>query len=153
MKPALALSALALAWAAGRRQTAGAACGAPGRSAAPQFNHVARPQSCGVSQSSGPPSQPLGNAVLVNAAHAVGDLVKGGSQKGLIRVRTCVEQDAVVISIVDTGCGIPESVRDEGFDPFFTAKEVGRGTGRGLAIARSIVVHKHGGTLTFESKE
>jgi signal transduction histidine kinase len=57
-----------------------------------------------------------------------------------------------VISIADTGCGIPEDIRDKIFDPFFTTKEVGRGSGQGLAIARSIVVDKHGGTLTFESE-
>jgi signal transduction histidine kinase len=57
-----------------------------------------------------------------------------------------------MISIADTGCGIPEHIRDKIFDPFFTTKEVGRGSGQGLAIARSIVVDKHGGTLTFESE-
>jgi signal transduction histidine kinase len=57
----------------------------------------------------------------------------------------------VVISISDTGCGIPENIRDKIFEPFFTTKEVGRGTGQGLAIARSIVVDNHGGSLTFES--
>jgi signal transduction histidine kinase len=44
---------------------------------------------------------------------------------------------------VDNGCGIPEQNIDKVFDPFFTTKPVGRGTGQGLAIARSIVVEKH----------
>ena len=56
-----------------------------------------------------------------------------------------------MISISDTGCGIPENIQDKIFEPFFTTKEVGRGTGQGLAIARSIVVDNHGGSLTFES--
>jgi signal transduction histidine kinase len=57
-----------------------------------------------------------------------------------------------VIAISDTGAGIPAEVRDRVFDPFFTTKEVGRGTGQGLAIARSVVVDKHGGTIAFETK-
>jgi signal transduction histidine kinase len=56
------------------------------------------------------------------------------------------------VSISDTGNGIPESVRARVFDPFFTTKEVGRGTGQGLAIARSVIVDKHGGALTFETR-
>jgi len=90
--------------------------------------------------------------LLVNSAHAIGDVVKGTGKKGLIRVRTGREDGNVVISISDTGCGIPENIRSKIFDPFFTTKEIGRGTGQGLAIARSIVVDKHGGTLTFESE-
>ena len=58
----------------------------------------------------------------------------------------------VLVTITDTGCGIPEGIRTKVFDPFFTTKEVGRGTGQGLAIARSVVVEHHKGTLTFESK-
>jgi signal transduction histidine kinase len=73
-------------------------------------------------------------------------------QKGLIKVRTACENNAVVISIADTGCGIPENIRDKIFDPFFTTKKSGKGTGQGLAIARSVVVDRHRGTLTFTSE-
>jgi signal transduction histidine kinase len=89
--------------------------------------------------------------LVVNAAHAIGDAVRGSGRKGRIRVRTRVDGDAVVISVSDDGTGIPDEVRDRVFDPFFTTKEVGRGTGQGLAIARSVVVGKHGGELTFDT--
>jgi len=58
----------------------------------------------------------------------------------------------VRIDIADTGSGIPESIRHRIFDPFFTTKEVGRGTGQGLAIARTTVMAKHRGSLTFETE-
>ncbi|HTW80060.1 MAG TPA: PAS domain S-box protein [Terracidiphilus sp.] len=89
--------------------------------------------------------------LLVNAAHAIADVVKGGG-KGRITIRTAAEGDKVHISIADTGSGIPESIRTRIFDPFFTTKEVGRGTGQGLAIARSVIVERHKGTLNFESE-
>jgi len=88
--------------------------------------------------------------LLVNAAHAIGDVVKDGG-KGRITIGTAEEGDKVHISIADTGAGIPESI-PKIFDPFFTTKEVGRGTGQGLAIARTVVVERHKGTLTFESE-
>jgi signal transduction histidine kinase len=90
--------------------------------------------------------------ILVNGAHAIADAVKGTEVRGRIAVRTEREGDAVIISIRDTGGGIPPAIRHRIFDPFFTTKEVGRGTGQGLAIARSAVVEKHGGDLTFESE-
>lgn len=90
--------------------------------------------------------------LLVNAAHAIGDAVNGTGRRGLITVRTRQEEDRIVIEIRDTGGGIPENIRGRIFDPFFTTKEVGRGTGQGLAIARSIVVDKHGGSLSFETE-
>jgi signal transduction histidine kinase len=55
----------------------------------------------------------------------------------------------VEIAIRDSGTGIAEEVRHKIFDPFFSTKEVGKGTGQGLALARNVVVDKHGGTLTF----
>ena len=90
--------------------------------------------------------------LLVNAAHAVAEKVKDTGTKGRIQVRTFRDGGAVLITIADTGCGIPEANRARVFDPFFTTKEVGRGTGQGLAIARSVVVERHKGTLTFESE-
>jgi PAS domain S-box-containing protein len=90
--------------------------------------------------------------LLVNAAHAIQERVRGSNRRGVIGVQTRQEGGHALISISDTGCGIPENIRAKIFEPFFTTKEVGRGTGQGLAIARSIVVEKHGGTLTFASE-
>jgi signal transduction histidine kinase len=90
--------------------------------------------------------------LIVNAAHAIGDVVRGTDKKGKIRVGTRVLGDQVEIAITDTGKGIPVDVRSRIFDPFFTTKEVGKGTGQGLAIARNVVVDKHGGTLHFETE-
>ena len=89
--------------------------------------------------------------LVVNAAHAIGEIVKGTDQKGRITVRTWRDGDVAVITIADTGNGIPAQIRDRVFEPFFTTKEVGRGTGQGLALAWSIVHDKHGGELAFET--
>ena len=88
--------------------------------------------------------------LLVNAAHAIGDVVRKSGSRGEIGVRTRCEGAEVIVSISDTGCGIPAAVQSRVFEPFFTTKEVGRGTGQGLAIARNIVVERHGGRIAFE---
>lgn len=91
--------------------------------------------------------------LLVNAAHAVQARLQaepGG--KGHIEVSTRKVGDEVEICIRDTGTGIPPEIQSKIFDPFFTTKEVGKGTGQGLAIARNIIVRKHGGRIYFESK-
>ena len=90
--------------------------------------------------------------LLLNAAHAIGDVVDGTSAKGRITVRTRAIGDFVEISISDTGDGIPEAVRGRIFEPFVTTKEVGRGTGQGLALSRGIVVEKLKGSLHFETE-
>jgi signal transduction histidine kinase len=87
--------------------------------------------------------------LVVNSAHAISDLVKKQGGRGKIRVATATEGDNVVISITDTGGGIPEDIRARIFDPFFTTKEVGRGTGQGLSIARNVIVKGHSGELDF----
>ena len=92
--------------------------------------------------------------LVINAAHAIGEKQRaaGSSDKGTITISTRRDGDWVEIRVADTGTGIPESIRAKVFDPFFTTKEVGRGTGQGLAIARSVVCDKHGGTIDFETE-
>jgi two-component system, NtrC family, sensor kinase len=86
--------------------------------------------------------------LIVNAAHAM----ESRKERGKLRVSTRVIDDDVEIAISDTGVGIDPAHRERIFDAFFTTKEVGRGTGQGLAISRSIVVDRHGGKLTFDTK-
>jgi PAS domain S-box-containing protein len=81
--------------------------------------------------------------LLVNAGQAIGE-------RGTITVRTTVDGDDVLISVADTGCGIPPEHLPRIFDPFFTSKPVGKGTGLGLALAWGIV-RDHGGTIGVES--
>jgi signal transduction histidine kinase len=90
--------------------------------------------------------------LVVNAAQAIADVVGDGSQgKGVLAVRTRRDGEWVELRIEDTGTGIPEDIRENVFDHFFTTKGVGKGTGQGLTIAHSIVVKKHGGTVTFDT--
>jgi len=91
--------------------------------------------------------------LIINAAHAIGDVTDNGSHgKGLIKLSTCIQDQWMEIRISDTGGGIPEKVQHRIFDPFFTTKKIGKGTGQGLAIARSVVVDKHQGTIRFETE-
>jgi signal transduction histidine kinase len=90
--------------------------------------------------------------IIVNAAHAIAEVVKGSDRKGRITIQTRREGERVLIAIRDTGGGIPADIRHRIFDPFFTTKGVGRGTGQGLAIAHSVVTVRHGGELSFETE-
>jgi len=90
--------------------------------------------------------------LVINAAHAIRDVVGDTGDKGRITVRTRRDGAEVEISVSDTGTGIPDEIRDKIYDPFFTTKDVGRGTGQGLAIVRNVVVDKHGGSLRFDTR-
>jgi signal transduction histidine kinase len=81
--------------------------------------------------------------LVLNAAQAM-------QHGGELVLRTRVFDDAVMAEIRDTGSGIPEEIRDRIFDPFFTTREVGEGTGLGLAVSDSIVA-AHGGTIEVKS--
>jgi PAS domain S-box-containing protein len=89
--------------------------------------------------------------LLINAAHAIADVVNAGGARGRIRVRTYREGDDVVVSISDNGPGIPLEIQSRVFEPFFTTKAVGLGKGYGLMFARAIIVDKHRGRIGFSS--
>jgi signal transduction histidine kinase len=90
--------------------------------------------------------------ILVNAAHAIGAAnATTVATKGVITVSTRKHQNWAEIRIKDSGCGMPQEVRDRIFDPFFTTKGVGKGTGQGLAIAHDVIVKKHHGTITVDT--
>jgi signal transduction histidine kinase len=84
--------------------------------------------------------------LIVNAAHALADAARD-VDTGRITIRTRLVGNCVEIQFEDNGCGIPEENIGKIYDPFFTTKEVGRGSGQGLAIARTIVVDKHQGRI------
>jgi len=92
--------------------------------------------------------------LLVNAAHAIATRLSDnpGGEKGRINITTRQVGNQAEICFMDTGCGIPHEILNKVFDPFFTTKEIGKGTGQGLAIARDVIVNKHGGTLEVESE-
>ncbi|MET0792952.1 MAG: ATP-binding protein [Polyangiaceae bacterium] len=91
-------------------------------------------------------------SLLINAAHAIEERFQDGSQRGLIQVRSWHDDLSVCIEIADNGRGISEADRPRIFEPFFTTKSVGKGSGQGLAIARSIIADKHGGSIGFDSE-
>ena len=82
--------------------------------------------------------------LLVNAAQAI-------EERGDVAIRTEATVDEVIVHIADSGCGIPSEAIPRIFDPFYTTKDVGQGTGLGLWIAHGIV-RKHGGTIDVESE-
>jgi signal transduction histidine kinase len=91
--------------------------------------------------------------LIVNASHAIGDAIKKGlTTKGQITITTRNAGMWAEIDVQDSGTGIPESIRDRIFEPFFTTKEVGKGTGQGLSMAYAVIVKKHGGAISFDSK-
>lgn len=92
--------------------------------------------------------------LIVNAAHAIKDaLAERNTERGLITIRSFVQNGYACVSVEDTGTGIPDDIRDRVFEHFFTTKEVGKGTGQGLSMAYQIIVEKHQGKLYFETKK
>ena len=71
----------------------------------------------------------------------------------VVSVYTKKSDYAVTISVRDNGLGIPEKVKDKIYQPFFTTKPAGEGTGLGLSLSYDIITKQHGGNLRVETKE
>jgi signal transduction histidine kinase len=91
------------------------------------------------------------NQVWTNLIENAVDAMEGMDGQGRLTVRTGRDGDCLVVEIADTGPGIPESVLPHIFEPFYTTKPVGKGTGLGLDICWRIVVQRHGGDLRVTS--
>jgi signal transduction histidine kinase len=92
--------------------------------------------------------------LLTNAFHAVKER-KGSEADGFqptVWVKTKKIPDGVQISVHDNGGGIPEPLRDKIFQPFFTTKPTGEGTGLGLSMSYDIVTKGHGGKMEMQSE-
>ena len=89
------------------------------------------------------------NQVWTNLIDNAIDAMAGA---GTLRLSTRVEGNDVVIEVGDTGPGMPPQVTARAFEAFYTTKDVGTGTGLGLDIAWRIVVERHGGTITIDSR-
>lgn len=88
--------------------------------------------------------------MILNASHAIE--ATNRTEKGIITIKTKCSGNWADIRITDNGIGIAAEHRHRIFDLFFTTKPPGKGTGQGLAICQTIVVKKHGGTLSFDSE-
>jgi two-component system NtrC family sensor kinase len=101
--------------------------------------------------------QDIGRVVLnlvTNAFYAVTEKQKqtGAEYQPTVSVSTKRSDSCVMISVKDNGKGIPQKVLDKIFQPFFTTKPTGQGTGLGLSLSYDIV-KAHGGELTVETRE
>ncbi len=82
----------------------------------------------------------------------IDNAVQAMDGQGTLTLRTSLDGDRVRVEIGDTGPGVPDELRRRIFEPFFTTKPIGQGTGLGLDISYRIVVTRHGGDLTVESR-
>ena len=89
--------------------------------------------------------------IVINAAHAIQERVEGTQDRGTIRIATRVEGRNAVVEIADDGVGISPELQDRIYEPFFTTKAIGRGSGQGLALART-TIEQHSGSIACDSE-
>ena len=89
------------------------------------------------------------NQVWTNLIDNAIDAMDG---RGTLRLSTRADPNDVVVEIGDTGPGMPPDVQARAFEPFYTTKDVGKGTGLGLDISRRIIVERHHGQIRIDSR-
>ncbi len=90
--------------------------------------------------------------IIINAANAIEEkLGPKPEKKGMIHITTSQVKNWIEIQIKDTGIGISEENMDRIFDPFFSTREIGRGSGQGLSVAYANIVEKNNGTIDCKS--
>jgi signal transduction histidine kinase len=82
----------------------------------------------------------------------IDNAVDAMNRKGEIKIKTYAEDQHVIIEIADNGPGIPKDIQSRIFEPFYTTKAPGQGTGLGLHISHDIIANRHHGQLLVESK-
>ncbi len=92
------------------------------------------------------------NQVWTNLVDNAIDAVSTSEESGRIRLRTGCERDRVLVEVSDDGPGIPQEDCARIFEPFFSTKDVGEGTGLGLDVSYRIVVGRHGGDIHVVSE-
>ena len=102
--------------------------------------------------------QDIGRVILnliTNAFYVVAEKKqqKGDDYEPVVTVSTKNAGDKILLSVTDNGNGIPQKVLDKIFQPFFTTKPTGQGTGLGLSLSYDIITKGHGGELKVETKE
>jgi signal transduction histidine kinase len=102
--------------------------------------------------------QDIGRVILnliTNAFYVVAEKKqqKGDVYEPIVTVSTKKAGDRILISVRDNGNGIPQKVLDKIFQPFFTTKPTGQGTGLGLSLSYDIITKGHGGEIKVETKE
>lgn len=86
--------------------------------------------------------------IIINGADSIKE--KGG--RGEIKISSRLVDSEIVIIVQDNGRGIPDELKNKIFQPFFTTKEIGKGTGQGLSLGKRIIEERHAGRIEFTSK-
>ncbi len=105
-----------------------------------------------------PEIEAIGGLINQTLSNILSNAVKGITEKksdslGLINIRTYCDKNYVYISIKDDGIGMSKETCESVFNPFFTTREAGDGTGLGLTISYDVIVNKHNGKIDIQSKE
>jgi signal transduction histidine kinase len=103
-------------------------------------------------------AQDIGRVILNlinNAFYAVSEKAKQteGKYEPTVTISTRTDKEKVEIVVKDNGVGISEAIREKIFQPFFTTKPTGQGTGLGLSLSYEIITKGHGGELKVDTKE